>query len=299
MKAINTFFMLLSMVILLASCGDSDDQFDATGSFESVETIISAQANGRLEAFEIQEGDQVREGQEIGYIDTVQLYLQKQRLEAQIDAVLSRKPDISVQLEALNKQLSSAKREKERVEKLLASDAATTKQRDDVDAQISVLEAQLRAMRSGLVTNTQSLDKEVGPLRAQIAQLDDQLAKSKLVVPKSGTVLTTYVEQYEMVGVGKPLYKLADLSTMVLKVYITGDQLPQVKLNQEVNVLTDDGKGGYQESTGKIFWISDQAEFTPKAVQTKDERANKVYAMKVRVQNDGTYKIGMYGQVNF
>jgi HlyD family secretion protein len=297
MKALNyiTLFIILGVI---SSCGDSEKQFDATGSFEAVETIISAQANGQLESFELEEGQVLEGGEVIGYIDTAQLYLKKKMLEAQIEAVLSRKPDISVQLEALNQQLATANSERERVLKLIASDAATSKQLDDVDAQIKVLNAQIKAAKSGLMTNTATLDKEVGPLRAQIDQIKDQLAKAILIVPKAGTVLTTFVEQYEMVGVGKPLYKLADLSTMILKVYITGDQLPQVKLNQTVQVATDDGNGGYIETQGTITWISSEAEFTPKAVQTKDERANKVYAMKVKVPNDGTYKIGMYGQIN-
>jgi HlyD family secretion protein len=298
MKTIN-YIQLMIASLLLFSCKNGDNEFDATGSFEAIETIISAEANGRLESFEVQEGQEVSKGQTIGWIDTVQLYLQKKRLNAQIEAILSRKPDISVQLEALNQQLTSAKKEEARVKKLLESDAATTKQLDDIQAQINVLSAQIKASKSGMVTTSTSLDKEVAPLRVQMEQLDDQINKSMLIAPMDGTILSTYVQPYEMVGTGKPLYKLASLATMTLKVYITGDQLPQVKLNQTVTVLTDDGNGRYRETQGKISWISSQAEFTPKTVQTKDERANKVYAMKVRVPNDGTYKIGMYGQVNF
>ncbi len=284
---------------LLAACTGSENEFDATGTFEAEETIISSEIAGVLREFTVDEGLQLKEGEYVGYVDTVQLHLRKKQLEAQAEAVLSRKPDIAAQLAALNEQLKAAEREQERIKNLLESDAATTKQLDDINAEIRVVKGNIRATRTGLVINTQSIDKEIGPVEAQIEQLEDQIIRSVLKSPLQGTVLTAYAEQYEQVSTGMPLFRIADLSLMTLRAYITGNQLPKVQLDQKVKVLTDDGDGGYHETEGTIYWISDKAEFTPKTVQTKDERANKVYAIKVRVENDGRYKIGMYGEVNF
>ena len=147
--------------------------------------------------------------------------------------------------------------------------------------------------------STESINSDVLPLQVQVEQLNDQLAKCKIINPANGTVLTKYAEANEMTATGKPLYKIADLSNIILRAYITGDQLPQIKLNQKVKVLTDDGRGSYKKTEGTIIWINDKAEFTPKTIQTKNERANMVYAIKVRVKNDGTYKIGMYGEIKF
>ncbi len=283
----------------LMSCDNGEPEFDASGAFEADETIISAEASGKLLAFAVDEGQELRADTYLGYIDTVQLSLSIRQLEAQIDAVLSRRPDIAAQLSALNEQLRVAEIEQKRVEQLLNADAATPKQKDDVDGQIDVIKGNITALRTSLITNTQSLEMEIGPLEAQIDQLKDKIKKSIIINPINGTVLTVFAEPFEHVGMGMPLYKIADLSSLTLRAYITGDQLTQLKLNDRVEVLTDDGSGGYTSTTGTVYWISDKAEFTPKSIQTKDERANKVYAIKVRVENDGTYKIGMYGEVKF
>jgi HlyD family secretion protein len=238
-------------------------------------------------------------GQNIGYIDSLQLYLKKKQLEAQVIAILGKKPNISVQLSALQTQLKTAEKEKTRVANLVKGDAATPKQLDDINAQIEVLKKQIEAQQSTLSISSEGLGKDVVPLQVQIEQLNDQLAKCNIINPTNGTVLTKYAETNEMTAVGKPLYKIADLTNIILRAYITGDQLTQVKLNQKVKVLTDDGKGGYKETEGTIIWINSKAEFTPKTIQTKDERANMVYAIKVKVKNDGTYKVGMYGEISF
>lgn len=291
--------MIVVIAIILTACNKNNHAFDASGSFEAEETIISAEAQGTLKLFELQEGQTLQVGQEVGYIDSLQLHLRKKQLEAQIVAIAGKKPDISVQLSALQEQLKTAEREKTRITNLVEGDGATPKQLDDITAQVEVLKKQIEAQRSSLTISSEGINKEIVPLQLQVEQLADQLNKCRIVNPVNGTVLTKYAEVNEMVSAGKPLYKIADLSDIILRVYITGSQLPRLKLNQEVTVLTDDGDGKYKETTGTIIWISDKAEFTPKAIQTKDERANKVYAVKVKVENDGSYKIGMYGEICF
>jgi HlyD family secretion protein len=283
--------------ILFAIACKNEKTFDASGSFEAVEVIISAEANGVLEEFNVEEGQVLQAGQYIGYIDSVQLFLKKKQLETQIAALLAKKPNIPVQLSALQEQLKTAEIEQQRILNLVKSDAATTKQLDDVNAQIEIIKKQIDAQKSTLVISSEGINKDVLPLQVQVEQLNDQLEKCKIINPINGTVLTKYAEQNEMAAAGKALYKIADLTTIILRVYISSDQLAQVKLNQKVKVHTDDGSGGFKEDEGTITWISDKAEFTPKTIQTKEERANMVYAIKIRMPNDGIYKIGMYGEV--
>lgn len=295
----NWYSALYILVFGLSSCNNGENDFDASGTFEADETIISAQASGVLLSFEVEEGQRLEPGELVGCVDTMQLFLTRKQLLAQQAAILSRKPDVSAQLAALLEQLKAAEIEQKRTEKLLQADAATSKQLDDINAQISITKGSIRALRTSLQTNTNTIDREIGPIEAQIEQINDKLEKSKITNPIQGTILTAYAEPFEMVSMGQPLYKIADVQELTLRAYITGNQLPNVKLNQKVNVLSDDGNGDYHQTEGEIYWISDQAEFTPKTIQTKDERANKVYAIKVRVQNDGSYKIGMYGEVKF
>ncbi len=280
------------------SCAE-EREFDATGSFEAVEVIISAEATGKLVVFDIEEGQELQAEHQVGFIDTIQLYLKKKQLQTQIEALISKKPDIEVQLSALNEQLKAAEVEKQRVEKLIKADAATQKQLDDINAQIEVIKRQIEAKKSSLEISSSGIDKDIIPLQVQLEQVEDQLKKCKIINPVEGTVLTKYAEQNEMAVAGKSLYKIADLNSIILKVYISANQLPQVKLNQKVKVFTDDGEGGFTENEGVVTWISNKAEFTPKTIQTKEERANMVYAVKIKVINNGTYKIGMYGEVNF
>jgi len=291
--------LLAVAIVGLASCNGNKNNFDATGSFEAEETIISAEAAGTIEQFNIEEGQLLQAGQPIGYIDSNALFLKKEQLEAQIKAVLIKKPDISAQLAALEEQLKAAEKDQNRISNLVKGDAATTKQLDDVNAQIEVIKKQIDAQKSALGISTEGISKEAIPLQLQIEQVNDQLSKCRIINPVNGTVLSKYSEVYEMATPGKPLYKIADLSSIILRAYITGNQFPQIKLNQKVKVLTDDGAGKYKETEGTISWISDKAEFTPKTIQTKDERANLVYAIKVNVKNDGTFKIGMYAEIKF
>ncbi|MCG8310045.1 MAG: HlyD family efflux transporter periplasmic adaptor subunit [Cytophagales bacterium] len=292
-------YLIISVALGFASCNKRDSDFDASGTFEADETVISSQATGTLLAFIVDEGHKLKQDQLVGYVDTIQLHLTRKQLEAQKITVLSKKPDIEAQLAALKEQLKAAEIEQARVVNLLKEDAATPKQLDDINAQVDITKGKIHALQTSLQDNTTTLDMEISPIEAQIEQIGDQIEKSKIQNPIDGTVLTVYAEPFEMVAIGQPLYKIADIRELTLRAYITGDQLPVVKLDQEVTVLTDDGEGGFTEITGQVYWISDQAEFTPKSIQTKDERANKVYAIKVRVKNDGTYKIGMYGEVKF
>ncbi len=299
MNRISIFTIAALLSLTAASCSKNKKTFDASGTFEADEIIISAEATGTIRQFSITEGSTVTAGQVIGYIDSVQLYLKKKQLEAQISAVLSKRPNVPVQLAALREQLKTAEREQQRISSLVKSDAAPAKQLDDVNAQVDVLKKQIAAQQSALEITSSGLSNDVTPLQVQVEQLNDQLAKCRLVNPVAGTVLVKYAEPNEMAAAGKPLYKVADLTTITLRAYITSDQLALVKLNQVVKVLTDDGKGGMKETSGTVMWINDKAEFTPKTIQTKDERANTVYAMKVHVKNDGAFKIGMYGEVKF
>ena len=271
--------------------------YDASGSFEAEEVIISSEATGTIKQFDIEEGQNLEKGQFVGYIDSIQVFLKKKQLQAQIESLLGKKPDIPTQLSSLQEQLKAAKKEQQRIANLVQAGAATTKQLDDINAQVAVLEKQIQAQKSTLALSSSGYTNETKPLYAQIEQLNDQLSKCKIINPMEGTVLTKYAEENEMAMQGKPLYKIADLSNILLRAYITGNQLPQIKLNQHVKVLTDNERGGFNETDGTIEWISDKAEFTPKTIQTKEERANMVYAIKVKVPNDGSLKIGMYGEI--
>ncbi len=295
----NKLFYISALAFLLASCKKEQSAFDASGTFEAKEIIVSTTASGRIMQFSIEEGQQLKANDNIGYIDTVQLYLKKQQLQAQVKAVLSKQPDKSSQLATVQEQIKTAKTEKQRIQNLLNAGAATQKQLDDVNAQITVLEKQFTAQQSSLNTTSSSINSEVAPILLQIEQINDQLLKSIIVNPVNGTVLTKYAEQDEIAVAGKALYKIADLSEMTLRAYITGDQLASIQNGQTVNVSVDDGNGGYKQLNGIVTWISDKAEFTPKTIQTKDERANLVYAVKIAVKNDGYIKMGMYGEVKF
>jgi HlyD family secretion protein len=299
MKKMKKASLLFLVTICLLSCNNDKNNFDASGTFEAIETIISADANGTINAFNIEEGQVLEANQFIGYIDSTQLYLKKVQLEKQIAALLSKKPNVAVQLASLNSQLSTAIQEKNRVSNLLKDGAATSKQLDDSNAEVAILKKQIEAQRSSLSITSDGFNQEANPLYIQIEQIEDQLHKCKIINKTKGTVLTKYAEVNEMASQGKALYKIADLSTIILRAYISGNQLPNVKINQMVSVNTDDGKGGFNTTEGVLTWINNKAEFTPKTIQTKDERANLVYAVKIKVKNDGRYKIGMYGEIKF
>jgi HlyD family secretion protein len=295
---------LLNIAFILAAaflfgCSNGNGDFDATGTFESEEIIVSSEATGKLIFFNVDEGFEIKQNQTVGIVDTTQLHLKKKQLLSSITAVLSKQPDISVQLAALQKQIETTEVEKKRIENLVKLDAATTKQLDDVNSQLEVLNKQYTATKSSLTITKQGLQSETLPLVAQIEQIEDQIKKSYIMNPIDGTVIARYAKQDEITSNGKALYKIADLSEMTLRAYVDGDQLGQIKLGQKLKVYVDKGEGEQKEMSGEIYWVSSKAEFTPKTIQTKDERANLVYAIKVRVMNDGYLKIGMYGEIKF
>jgi len=291
--------LLLFSGLLLAACGNNRNAMDASGAFEAEETVISAEATGTLRSFALEEGQALDANALIGYIDTTQLYLRKKQLESQVRSTLSQRPDIAAQVAALQVQLKTAEREQQRLSNLVKGDAATQKQLDDATSQVEVIKKQITAQQSALGITSESIREQTSPLQVQIEQLNDQLRKSYIINPLKGTVLAKYVEQDEMATPGKALYKIADLSSLYLRAYVSGSQLSQLKLNQTIKVFVDDGADKYKEYSGTITWISDKAEFTPKTIQTKEERANLVYAVKIKVKNDGLLKIGMYGEIKF
>jgi len=296
MKRIST---IITAFLVLVSCGKKEDDFDASGSFETEETIISSQASGIIQQLQVEEGAQLSAGDYVGYVDTTQLFLKKKQLLAQIDAVLSQRPNISEQLGALQSQLKAAEKEHQRFTRLVAQDAAPQKQLDDITAQVRTLRQQIEAQRSSLNIASRGISEQAAPLRVQIDQINDQISKSKIVNSVNGSVLVKYAKEHEVTAPGKPLYKIADISYLTLRAYITADQLSHLRLNQHVTVFVDSTKDSYRHLPGVVTWISDQSEFTPKTIQTKDERANLVYAIKIRVSNDGTLKDGMYAEVKF
>jgi HlyD family secretion protein len=295
MKNSKYFGLLISL--LWVSCNTGENKFDATGTFEATEVIISAEASGRIMKLGLEEGDNLSAGQLVGYIDSTQLRLTKLQLRENKKAILAGRPDIQTQMESTRKEIESTLIDQKRIENLVKGEVATQKQLDDVNSKLAVLQARLAAQQSSLGTSTATLNGQSGSVDAQLALIQDQLRKCVITNPVNGTVLSKYAMANEVTGMGKPLYKIADLSVLTLRAYVNGSQLPNLKIGQAVTVLVDSDKDNYKSYPGNIAWISDKAEFTPKTIQTKDERANLVYAVKINVKNDGYLKIGMYGEV--
>ncbi|HQW83882.1 MAG TPA: HlyD family efflux transporter periplasmic adaptor subunit [Ferruginibacter sp.] len=309
------------------SCNNGNDKYDATGTFETDEVIVSAEATGKILMLNVEEGVTINKDSVIGKIDPTAIELQKEQASASVESIQQKTNNAAPQVKILESQMQLQKKqidvdetqlkvlEKEQVryQKLVAADAVPAKQLDDITGQVNVLkekilaaktqlkvlQSQIDAQRQLVAIQNRGILSEKDPMQKKVAQLQDQLNKTMITNPVAGTVLSKYADAGEFTSIGKPLYKIADLSMMKLRAYITGDQLTQVKLNQQVKVMVDDGKGKMKEMKGIISWISDKAEFTPKTIQTKDERANLVYAIKVNVVNDGFLKIGMYGEVKF
>lgn len=286
----------IAVAILAAACGQEAD-FDAQGTFEATEIIVSSEANGRILNFDIAEGDKVDADKLVGSIDSLQLHLQRKQLKSQQSALLGSRPDIKKQVASLHEQIAKQREELCRVESMLKDGAATEKQRDDITAQIKILEGQLDATLSTLDKNTATINDNAAALEAQIAALDDRIAKCSIIAPTTGTVLVKYAEAGELATVGKPLMKLADLDNIYLRAYFTSEQLADIALGDSVRVIADFGGDERYDYEGRIAWISSESEFTPKTIQTKESRANLVYAVKVAVKNDGRLKIGLAGEV--
>jgi HlyD family secretion protein len=304
---------LILGIAIMSGCSSKDQRFDASGTFETDEVIVSSELPGKILSFNVQEGNIIPKDSIVGAIDAENLALQRAQVEASIQALHEKTSDVTPQVKLLEDQLKVQQsqydnllHEKNRVENLVKQDAATGKQLDDINAQVdvakkqlAVTEQQINVQLNNTATQNRGVLSESKPLQKQVAQINDQLQRANIINPTTGTVITKYAEAGEMTAAGKALYKIADLSVMTLRAYITGDQLSQIKLNQQVQVLVDSGAKNYRTYNGTISWISDKAEFTPKTIQTKEERANLVYAIKVKVKNDGYLKIGMYGEVKF
>ena len=302
---------MITATVFLAACNGNGNEFDASGTFEADETIVSSELGGKLLSFKVEEGMHLTKDSVIGSVDATTISLQQEQVEASINALNQKTSSPAAQVKLLQDQLSVQQttldnllHERTRIENLVKADAATRKQLDDINFQVDaakkqmeVTKQQINVRKNDIATQNRSILSEAGPLRKRVAQLEDQAHRANIVNPVTGTVLTKYAEAGEITSAGKALYKIADLSELNLRAYVTGVQLPTIKLGQQVRVLIDQGEKGYKEYPGTIVWISDKAEFTPKTIQTKEERANLVYAIKVKVKNDGFLKIGMYGEV--
>lgn len=295
----NKVILTIGIAAVLSGCGRETTESDAQGTFEATEVIVSAEANGKLLDLSIEEGQAVKRGETVGKVDTTSLYLNKLQLLQNQKAILAGRQNVNTQLESLRKELANAVADQKRIENLVKGQVASQKQLDDSNLRIEVLKAKIASQESMLNTGNTALSEQSKTIAAQLNVIDDQLRRCRVVNPVDGTVLTKYSEAYEMTGIGKPLYKVADLSEVILRAYISNDQQSKVKIGQKVKILVDDGNDAMRNYEGTIQWVNDKAEFTPKTIQTKDERANLVYAVKIAVKNDGLLKIGMYGEVVF
>ena len=286
----------IAMALLAISC-TKEAEFDAQGTFEATEVVVSSEATGRILNFDIEEGMAIAANQAVGTIDSLQLHLQRKQLVAQQSALLASRPDVKKQVAALREQIAKQKTELRRVDNMLRDGAATQKQKDDIKAQIKILEGQLEAQLSTLDKNTSTINGNSVVLEAQIAALDDRISKCRIISPVGGTVLVKYAEAGELASAGKPLMKVANLEDIYLLAYFTSDQLSKVNLGDEVKVVANFGGDERYDYKGRVAWISSESEFTPKTIQTKDSRANLVYAVKIAVENDGRLKIGLAGEV--
>lgn len=290
---------LCAAIAVLTACSSGEKDYDASGVFETTEVIVSAKATGEIISLNVEEGQDVKRNEMLGLIDTLQLSLHDQQLAANQSAADSKRLDANRQVASIRQQIINLQKEKKRFSDLLAANAATQKQVDDISYQIEVLQRQLAATQEQIGSNNQSAGNQSMGIKAQRAQTEDQIRKAHITSPITGTVLTKYAEQGEYATPGRALFKVGDISRMRLRAYITAPQLTTLKVGQKVKVFADMGETESKAYEGTVEWISDKAEFTPKTIQTRDERANLVYAIKVAVRNDGMIKRGMYGDVKF
>ena len=296
---IHQYICSVALWLVLGACTSQEEQYDASGIFETTEVIVSAKGTGELQSFQVEEGQAVRQGEVLGWIDTLQLSLKDRQLAASLLATESKRLDEKRQVAHLRQQIENLQREKERFTALLNAKATTAKQVDDIDYQIKVLQNQLVATQEQINSSNSSLSRQSESIQAQRAQMEDQIRNAMISSPITGTVLTKYAEQGEFAVPGKALFKVAHVSRMKLRAYITADQLTQLQIGQAVAVYADRGTTDRKRYAGRVVWIADKAEFTPKTIQTRNERANLVYAVKIAVENDGFIKRGMYGEVRF
>ena len=290
-----TNYILIILAVVLSACSSNEDRSDAYGNFEVDDVIISAEANGKLMMLNIQEGQRLNNGKLVAAIDTTDLVLKRKQLKAQKTASASKLTNINSQIDVQEQQKSNLTVDKNRVEKMLKDGAATQKQLDDINGNLDLIDKQI----SSIKTQKSAILAELDAIDAQVDQVNASIEKCQIINPITGVVLDKYAEPGEITAFGKPIYKIANTDEMYLRVYVSGAQLPNIKLGQEVQVLIDKDTETDQILTGQVSWISETAEFTPKIIQTKEERVNLVYAVKIKVSNDGRLKIGMPGEVNF
>ena len=290
-----TKLMFLAIPFIVAACGSDNNKSDAYGNFEATEVLVGAEVQGKILKFNIEEGQNLVKDQVVGTIDSLSTFLRKQQLIAQLEASMAKLTQVQSQIEVQEEQKKTLLKEQERSKKLVAAQAAPTKQLDDINNQLDLINKQIISTR----VQNQAISGEIKAMKFQADQAQDQLTKSVIRNPINGTILEKYIESGEIAIPGKNLYKIADLSVMKLRVYISGTQLPNIKIGQKVSVLIDKTSNENRKLEGTISWISQQTEFTPKIIQTKEERVNMVYAIKVNVQNDGSLKIGIPGEVKF
>ncbi len=291
-----SIFICVFAALLLWSCS-KNETWEANGTFEATEVTVSAQSTGVILSFDVEEGNKVSAGVQVGTIDTVQLYLKKLQLERQRASVINNRPDINKQTAALKEQIAQTKTEKQRIENLLKDGAATQKQLDDINATLKVLSGQLEAQISTLGKSAGAIDENSSALELQIAQTEDLLSKCRITSPITGIVVAKYCQKGELANVARPLMRVAQMDKMYLRAYFTSEQLSKLKIGQSVGVVADFGAEEQIEYKGKITWIASDSEFTPKTIQTKNSRANLVYAVKIAVENDGRLKLGLLGRV--
>jgi len=287
-------YLIIALAILFSGCENNEGKSDAFGNFEADPVIVSSESSGKVIQLNVEKGQKIDSGFVAAVIDSTQLHLKLKQLEAQQKAVQSKRQSIRAQINVLKQQKKNLLDDKKRVEDMLKDGAATQKQRDDITGQIAVIDRQVESTQ----TQFTSINSELEVLKTQMTSTKDLIDRCTVESPVNGTILETYIEQGELSGPGKPLFKLAGLGDLILKVYVSGAQLPDVKIGQEVEVLVDKNAAENQSFPGEVVWISSEAEFTPKIIQTKEERVKLVYAVKVKVQNDGTLKIGMPGEIN-
>ncbi len=292
-----TILGVVTASMMLVSCGGDDFQSDASGVFEAVEVVVSAKVQGEITELSLEEGMQVKKGEPLGYIDITQLSLKKKQLEQNRKANDERRLSLSSQVASLKQQIENARKEKARFASLLKENAATQKQVDDIDYQISVLERQLAALTEQINSTNSSLASQSEGISSQISSVEEQMSDAIIASPIDGVILAKYAEQGEYASPGRALFKVADVADMKLRAYLSAPQVTALKLGQQVKVYADMGESGRKEYAGTVTWISSEAEFTPKTIQTREERSNLVYAVKVAVKNDGTIKRGMYGDL--
>ena len=290
-----TLITLITTIFVLSSCSSKNGKSDAYGNFETIEVLVSSEIQGKLLQFSVEEGRLFKAGETVGLIDTVQLALKRDQLIAQRNASATRISNILSQIAVQDEQKGTLLVDKARTEKLMKDKAVPARQLDDINGKIKVIDSQIESIK----TQNSAVVNEVEAFDKQIAQMKDQINRCKIVNPINGTVLDKYIEPSELALPGKTLYKIADMDQMILRVYVSGSQLPSVKIGQKVTVLIDQEKGDNKTYEGIVSWVSPEAEFTPKIIQTKEERVNLVYAVKVTVKNDGNLKIGMPGEVKF